>query len=491
MRFDTSMQARLEQRMKLAPRMIQSMEILQLPLLALEERIEQELEANPTLELQEPESPTPAEGQDEASAGDVEEGERVLEMNEDGVDDFERLQKMADEYDDYFNEDYVPKSRSSSSGDDDDGKMEAMQNTAASGVDLRESLLGQLHYISPDAHLREIGETIIDNLDDNGYLRLPLEEMLELVGPDITMAEAEQALTLIQRLEPAGVGARSLQECLLLQLDRQQVQDELVRRIVSDHLADIEGNRYPQLSRRLGVSIEQIKQAVEIISHLNPKPGAGLTTEVVPTITPDVIIEYDERHDDYRVTVRDDRVPQLRISAVYRRMLKQRNLDKQTREFVARNVRSARWLMESIEQRRSTLTRVVQSIVRFQRPFLDQGPDHVQPLKMQQVADDVGLHVGTISRAVDEKYADTPWGIFPLRKFFTSGTEGADGEVVARETILNRMREIIAAEDKSNPMSDEEIMKRFNAEGFDLKHRTITKYRTMLGIPTSRKRKQF
>lgn len=492
MRFDTSMQTRLEQRMKLAPRMIQSMEILQLPLMALEERIEQELEANPTLEIQEPDAPGDEHSGDDAGAGEtIEEGERVLEVTEDGTDDFERLQKMVEEYDDYFDEDRVTRSRVGSSDDDGDGKMEAMQNTAAEGIDLRESLLEQLHYLTDDALLRELGETIIQNLDDNGYLRLPLEELLSDTGIPATLADAEAALELVQRVEPAGVGARDLQECLLLQLDRLGSSDDLVRRIVEHHLSDVEANRYPQLSRKLGASIDEIKQAVEIISHLNPKPGAALTTELVPPVTPDVLIEYDEKHDDYRVTVRDERVPQLRISAVYRRMLKQRDLDKTTREFVARNVRSARWLMESIEQRRSTLSRVVQSIVRFQRPFLDNGPENIQPLKMQQVADDVHLHVGTISRAVDEKYAETPWGIFPLRKFFTGGTESADGEVVARDAILNRLREIIAAEDKSSPMSDEEIMKRFNAEGFDLKHRTITKYRTMLGIPTSRKRKQF
>lgn len=488
MRFDTSMQTRLEQRMKLAPRMIQSMEILQLPLLALEERIQQELQSNPTLELQEPDAADAV-----IESPDTDEGERSLEISDDAADDFERLRKMVEQYDDYFDENRISQTRiNNSAGDGDgDGKMEAMENTAAQGVDLRQSLIEQLHYLTDDQRTRLIGETIIQNLDRNGYLRQSPTEIMDDVQPQPTTDEISRALQLVQQLDPPGVGATSLSECLLLQVDRIGLQNDLVRRIIENHLGDVEANRYPQLSRRLSATIDEIKHAVEIISHLNPKPGADLTTEVVPPVTPDVLIQYDDRHDDYRVVIRDERVPQLRISAIYRRMLKARDLDRQTRDFVARNIRSAQWLMESIEQRRSTLSRVVQSIIRFQRPFLDNGPDHIQPLKMQQVADDVGLHVGTISRAVDDKYADTPWGIFPLRKFFTSGTETAGGTVVARDAILNRLREIVDAEDKSNPLSDEEIMKRFNQEGFDLKHRTITKYRTMLGIPTSRKRRQF
>ena len=245
------------------------------------------------------------------------------------------------------------------------------------------------------------------------------------------------------------------------------------------------------MAKKLGVDIEDVKAAVEEISHLNPKPGASITNEVVPYIVPDVQIVLDEEHDEYRVIIRDERTPRLHISAMYRRMLRDRKADPKTREFLARNVRSARWLIEAIEQRRSTLSNVAGSIVKFQRPFLDHGPDHIQPLKMQQVADDVGLHVGTVSRAVDDKYADTPWGIFALRGFFTGGTETADGETIAWNNVRTRLKQMVDAEDKSKPLSDEEIVEQLKAEGIDLARRTVAKYRKVLGIPSSRRRKQF
>jgi RNA polymerase sigma-54 factor len=496
MRFDTSMQIRLEQRMKLAPRMIQSMEILQLPLLALEERIQQELIANPVLEVAEnedlpaPEEVAPEPRPGEAPESRVAEEERPLNVDDKGgAEDFDRLEKMADEWDDFYREEYVPKS--DASGGERDAKMDAMANTPAAGESLQETLLEQFGFFTTDPVVREIGETIIRNIDDNGYLRVPLDDVLRDVRPGATLAQAEDALRLVQRLDPPGVGARDLRECLLLQLSRRGSRDEIVRKVITDHLHDIENNRYPQMAKALGVEIDDVKAAVEEISHLNPKPGATITRDIVPYIIPDVEIVYDEKADDYQVIIRDERAPHLTISRLYRKMLHNRQLDSKTREFVTRNVRSARWLIEAIEQRRSTLSRVVRSIIKFQRPFLDHGPDHLQPLKMQQVADDVGLHVGTISRAVDGKYAETSWGIFALRGFFTGGTENASGETVAWDNVRTRLKQMVDEEDKKNPLSDEDIMARFQAEGITLARRTVAKYRKILDIPSSRRRKQF
>ncbi|MBN2584917.1 MAG: RNA polymerase factor sigma-54 [Planctomycetes bacterium] len=492
MRFDTSMQVRLEQRMKLAPRMIQSMEILQLPLLSLEERIQQELVSNPVLEMRdqddepredapEPE-PAPAEGPAEE--------ERPLEVNSDASgEEFDRLQSMADEWDGYFDQEYIAKTRVSRG--DRDAKLDALQNTAARGENLHEMLLDQFSFFSTDPVIRELGETIIRNLDDNGYLRVPLDDLLMDVRGSATMDQAETALGLVQRLDPPGVGARDLRECLLIQLKRHGDDNVLARKIVADYLHDIESNRYPQVAKRLGVSIGAVKDAVADIQHLNPKPGASITQEMVPYITPDVEIVYDEKLDEYRVVVIDERTPRLYISQLYRKMLRRRDLDTKTREFVTRNVRSARWLIEAIEQRKSTLLRVVQSIVKFQRPFLDQGPEHLQPLKMQQVADAVGLHVGTISRAVDDKYADTPWGVVALRRFFTGGTETADGETIAWDHVRTKLKEMVDAEDKKHPLSDDQIMERFKEQGIDLARRTVAKYRKIMNIPSSRRRKEF
>ena len=492
MRFDTSMQIRLEQRMKLAPRMIQSMEILQLPLLALEQRIQQELVANPVLEIRDDED-APGESpptDQERRESQVAEEERPLTVDSGGgAEEFGRLDSLSDEWGDYFSEEYSPRPRSGRG--ERDVKLDALQNTPAASESLHDTLLAQLSFFNSEPVLREMGETIIRNLDDNGYLRVPLDDVLRDVRGQPTLEQAEAALKLVQRLEPAGVGARDLGECLLLQLDRRGSRDQLIRRIIADHLHDIENNRYPQVARKLGVDIDDVKAAVEEISHLNPKPGASITSEVVPYIVPDVQIVLDEERDEYRVVIRDERSPRLHISAMYRKMLRNRKLDATTREFLTRNVRSARWLIEAIEQRRSTLANVVGSIVKFQRPFLDDGPAHVQPLKMQQVADDVGLHVGTISRAVDDKYADTSWGIFPLRGFFMGGTETAGGETIAWDNVRTRLKEMVDAEDKSRPLSDEELVEKLKGEGIDLARRTVAKYRKVLGIPSSRRRKQF
>ncbi|NIA21192.1 MAG: RNA polymerase factor sigma-54 [Anaerolineaceae bacterium] len=492
MRFDTSMQIRLEQRMKLAPRMIQSMEILQLPLMALEQRIQQELVANPVLELQEPESEEQQEVAPETEPAEKPaEEERPLEIDDNGsAEEFERLQSMADQWDDYFDQEYIPKSRVSRG--ERDAKLDALQNTAAPGQGLQEMLLEQFSFFGTEETVRELGETIIRNLNDNGYLRVPLEDIVRDVRGGATIEQAEAAQALVQRLEPAGVGARDLQECLLIQLERGgDNHQELACRIVAGHLHDIENNRYPQVAKRLGVSIAAVKDAVNRIQHLNPKPGASITNEVVPHIIPDVEIVYDEKEDRYRVVIVDERTPRLYISQLYRKMLRRRDLDARTREFVTRNVRSARWLIEAIEQRKSTLARVVASIVKFQRPFLDSGPDHLQPLKMQQVADDVSLHVGTISRAVGDKYADTPWGIFALRRFFTGGTETSGGQTIAWDNVRTQLKAMIDAEDKKHPLSDEEIVARFRTEGIDLARRTVAKYRKILDIPSSRRRKQY
>jgi RNA polymerase sigma-54 factor len=310
----------------------------------------------------------------------------------------------------------------------------------------------------------------------------------------------EQALARVQKVGPTGVAARSLAECLLLQLradparagpDGSLPEDALEVRLIRNHLHDIEANRYPQMARALGVPIEEVKKAVAAIRRLQPKPGADITAERTPSIIPDVKIEWDDEIGQHRVTINQGDTPELYISRAYRRLVKRRDLDAQTRRFVVRNIRSARWLMDAIEQRRDTLRRVVESIIRFQRPFFDEGPDRIQPLKMQQVADDVRLHVGTVSRAVAAKYADTSWGIWPLREFFTGGTQNANGDEVAWDQVRLRLRAMIDAEDKAKPLSDEDLMKRFAAEGVEVARRTVAKYREELGIPSSRRRRAY
>jgi len=502
MRFDATLQQRLEQRMILAPRMIQAMEILQLPLAALQERIDQELVANPVIELRPNRSdevvpPGPNGGADTASS--QAEGERALVVRDKGgPEDFERLSQFVDRWETYY-EDSAPWRRRPVY-DDTDPKTEAMQNTPDGGQTLQECLLNEWRLENLDDRSRALGEVIIRNLDDNGYLRVALDELADQVDPKATPDEMEDALRRVQAIGPAGVAARDLAECLLLQLEADPVYgggpgrlpaEAIEVRLIRDHLHDIEANRYPRVAQALGVTIDQVKQAVERIRRLNPKPGSVISPRRTPPILPDVRIAWDDEVGDYVVTIEDGHAPELYISKIYRRMIKRRDLDEKTRSFVARNIRSARWLMDAIEQRRDTLRRVTESIVRFQRPFFDEGPEHIQPLKMQQVAADVHLHVATISRAVADKYADTPWGIWPLRDFFTGGTETADGQEMSWDRVRVRLKAVVDAEDKRKPLSDKAIADRLRAEGIEVARRTVAKYREELGIPSSRRRREY
>ncbi len=502
MRFDTSLQQRLEQRMVLAPKMIQAMEILQLPLMALQERIDQELIANPVIEVrqQEPDADAAPADRDEMSR-DAAEAERELVVKDEGdnAEDFERLSNLVDRWESYF-EEQAGSYRPRIARGDEDPKTEAMQNTADDGETLQEHMLGAWRLEDHEPRLADLGRLIIRNLDDDGYLRIEPAELAREAEPEATLEEMEQALVRVQSVGPTGVAARSLEECLLLQLAAASdigerpgdlPEDALEVRLVRDHLRDIEANRYPHMARALGAGIDDIREAVERIRHLNPRPGSVISPSRTPTIIPDVRIECDDETGEWRVTILKGGSPGLYISRAYRKLVKRRDLDPKTREFVARNIRSARWLMDAIEQRRDTLERVTESIVRFQRPFFDDGPDQIRPLKMQEVADNVGLHVATISRAVADKYADTPWGIYALRDFFTGGTQTAEGEEVAWDQVRQRLKEIVDAEDKKRPLSDDAIKKRFEREGIDVARRTIAKYRDELGIPSSRKRRAY
>ncbi len=500
MRFDTSLQQRLEQRMILAPRMIQAMEILQLPLMALQERIDQELIANPVIEMRAGDDGAVADaGQAEEPSGTDADGERDLVVQQDGgPDDFERLSRIVQRWESHFEETGAWRRRPVSGAVDP--KAEAMANTPAIGETLQEYMLNLWRLEDVPPRGSELGELVIRNLDDNGYLRATLEELADQAEPAATLEEMDEALRFVQGVGPAGVGGRNVQECLLLQLAADPVygggpgrlpEDALEVRIIRDHLRDIEANRYPQMAKALRVPIDEIKQAIERIRRLNPKPGSAVNPHRTPPIIPDVRIAWDDELGDYVVTVEKGDTPELYISRVYRRLVKRRDLDDKTRQFVAKNIRGARWLMDAIQQRRDTLRRVTESIVKFQRPFFDDGPDHLLPLKMQQVADDVGLHVGTISRAVADKYADTPWGIFALRNYFMGGTETAEGERVSWDRVRVHLKAIVDAEDKAKPLSDEQIVARLRGDGVDIARRTVAKYRDELGIPSSRRRRQY
>jgi RNA polymerase sigma-54 factor len=305
----------------------------------------------------------------------------------------------------------------------------------------------------------------------------------------LSLETAQQTLSLIQKLDPPGVGARDHRECLLLQLQPGMDYRDVLMTLITSHLEDVQQNRLPVIQRKTGYSIETIKAAIEQLVHLNPWPGAGFEVRPAQKVTPDLSVTQDE-NGKYVVKLEDEYVPSLRISPRYLKLL-QNNPDPATREYIKKKVDSAKWLIESIEQRHNTLKKVAQSIVDHQTEFLNDGPEHIVPLKMQQVADIVGVHVTTVSRAVDDKWIQTPRGVFPLKRFFGGGTHTADGEEVAWDIIRLKLKDLVDNEDKENPLSDDALVEELAKQGYKLARRTVTKYRKNLRIPSSRQRRAY
>jgi RNA polymerase sigma-54 factor len=512
MRFQASQQMRLGQHMKLAPRMIQSMEILQMPLTELAERIEQELESNPTLELKEvtPEAPDQIEHNDTSS--------------EDALsDDFERLDAFeADNPETVENESaaarldaidradatHTPSRALARLNGERDAKSEAMASTPARSESLVDQLLHQWAVVDVRENLRPLGEQIIRELDDDGYLRTDLADIADRAPESVKQGaepkDWELALQAVQLLlEPAGVAARDARECLLLQLDAivDQCEDDgpsfdpaavaVARRIVAEHLDDILANRLPKVSGQTGLSIDEIKSALELLRRLSLAPARSLVNDAEPPITPDAIVEYDDENDRYVAYLNDWRIPNLQLNREYALMSRDRSLPKRDRDFLKKNLSNAQWLMEAVEQRGGTLLRVIKVILEEQRDFFDYGPESLKPLPMTQVAEQLGVHVATISRAVSDKYIMTPRGVFPLRGFFTGGLATDTGGELSYDAVKAALREIVDTENKAKPLSDEALVKELKSRGIEIARRTVAKYRDQLSIPTARLRKQF
>ena len=495
MHLNLSQQMKMSQQMKLAPRMIQSMEILQLPLLALQERIEQELSENVVLEqstVEADEEQRLDNGRETESNGelasDVDQRELVAGSEENNASDFERLVEISQ---DWPEDNYTSGSKPSGNQIDDAGdrQHDMMANAESRPQTLHEYLIDQFHYFDGPPEVRAFGEYLIYNLDANGRLQSSLPEMAQVYGGELTLEQAEEALRLVQQLDPPGVGARNVAECLLLQITPTTPLREILVTLLSSHWDDLIENRLPQIARKTGYSIDDIKAAKEQLRTLNPFPGRGFQDVPLQRVTPDLAVELDE-NGKYAVRLIDEYIPQLRISRRYLRMLES-NPDAETKEFIRRKVESARWLIESIEQRYNTLKRVAQAIVDHQTEFLDNGPEYIAPLKMQQIADVVGVHVTTVSRAVDGKHIATPRGIFPLKRFFGGGTTTAEGDEVAWDIVRLKLKEIVDEEDKSQPLSDDALVEELAKHGYQLARRTVTKYRKAMNIPSSRQRREF
>jgi len=493
MRMSMGLQARQTQVQKLAPRMIQSMEILQMPTLALQERIDQELSENPLLEQQETDPLASSDDREEGNAADNRsEGEKELVVKEDSDnrDDFERLTNSENDLPSTFDDSF----RRSAGGiqDDMDRRHDLMANAQSRPESLNDFLLHQLAEMDIDDQVEQIAERIISTLDarDGGYLRTPLADLLPAGHSAEDAKLAEEALATVQSLEPVGIASRSLSECLLRQVDNDHPHYDEISTLIAGHLEDLAENRLPQIARKTGFTIELIQELREELHKLNPKPGAAFMETYVPNVTPDIILERDE-NGEYSVRLEDDRIPTLRVSEYYRRRLQAEDCTDEEREFIKQKINGAQWLIDSINQRRSTLKKVSEAIVHHQKRFLDEGPEAIEPLKMQQVADDVGVHVTTVSRAVDDKWIQTPRGILPLRRFFVGGTQTEDGEDVAWDTIRLKLQELIDKEDKSKPLADDHLVKELKKAGMTVARRTVTKYRKKMGIPSSRQRRDW
>ncbi len=477
MRMDFSLHQKLGMRMQLSPQIIQSIEILQLPTLELQQRINQEMLENPMLEQEEAELEEAEPTQDTAA--------------EQKADDsgFEKLDDMEDRL-----REYSSQAPARTSPDGVDPKLEAMQNTAARTITLPEYLAAQLSLLELDAVTHSVAENIAYNLDGNGYLACPLEEMLESMPPGTTLARAERVLRIVQSLDPPGVGARDIRECLLLQLTDGE-KYKLERLLVTDHLDDLSANRFPKIVKETGHTLDEVREAVNMICHLSPKPGAVFSTEQPHYVVPDVKIE--EADGKYHVTMCDDYVPRLGIARQYVEILRSDKSTTEEKEYIKQKMQAAKWVIDAIEQRRNTIRKIVEEIVKNQQQFFEKGIRFLKPLRMSEIAQAVGVHVSTVSRAISDKYVDTPSGLFAIR-FFFAGSAQADrapdasgGLGSSSASVQDLVRELVEKEDKKKPLSDVDILTILKQRGIDVARRTVTKYRRIMNIPSSRQRMRY
>jgi len=463
---------KLLQKLILTPSLQQAIKLLPMCTLELSDLLNQEMVENPLLEEEPTEELQPA---DTGAAPEKPEPDQPADKADTWDDqDYEYF------FGDYLGDAYRP------SAPQDIRELPPIENTLSTTSSLSDHLEWQLSMQTDDPLMREIGSAIVGNLDNDGTLVASFDE-LTAMGP-WPLPEVERALELVQSFDPTGVGARDLQECLLLQLRHLGLAGTPTETIVSEHIRLLQNHQVPELARKLGLTIEDLKEHLEVIRHLDPKPGSRYNPTQSQYVTPDVYIVKVE--DQYVAVLNDDSLPHMRISPVYRRLL-DKNADNsaETRAYVKDKFRSALWLIKSVEQRQKTIQKVATSLINFQRDFLDHGIEHLRPLVLRDVANDIGMHESTVSRVVTNKYMHTPQGVFEMKYFFHSGISSSYGESVSSVTIKQRIRKIIENEDPRKPLSDSTIVSTLHREGLVLARRTIAKYREELKIPTSNQRK--
>ena len=475
MAIHQKLQAKLSQKLILTPSLQQAIKLLPMSTLELADMLNQEVVENPLLEEIPSEDLQAAEAQPATDKADEQDAQRATEGKTDNWED--------NDYEYFFN-DYMDDNYRSRVPTEVK-ELPPIENTLSTSSSLTDHLEWQLSLKTDDLDDRAIGTAIIGNLDDDGILVASVSEIAQMGPWDID--RVEQGLRLVQSFDPTGVAARDLQECLTLQLRQLGLEGTPTERIVTEHLRLLQNHQIPELSRKMGLSIDELREHIEVIRHLDPKPGARYNQRQPEYVMPDVyIVKVD---DQYVAVLNDDGLPQLRISSSYKRLLDKDQADADTRTYVKERFNAARWLLKSVEQRQKTIQKVATSIINFQRDFLDHGIEYLRPLVLRDVANDIGMHESTVSRVVNNKYMHTPQGVFEMKYFFHSGISSSYGESVSSVTIKQRIRKIIDNEDPRKPLSDSKIVSILQREGLVLARRTIAKYREELKIPTSNQRK--
>jgi RNA polymerase sigma-54 factor len=487
----------LSQRMALqqvlAPQLQQSLALLQAPVMELRALVEQEMAQNPVLEESEPadgdrDGDTAASGEDPLTGdadrdGEASGNEQTSEPVDDFQAEFERLAQLDEDWREYFSQTNLPMRNR----EDEDERRQFMLDSLVAQTSLQEHLLDQVRMSDLAAEERRVAEMIVGNIDDHGYLQASVDELV--LSTNFDPEKIEAVLKTVQSFHPVGVAARDLRECLMLQLERANRTDTLEYRIIRDHMDLLARRRLPDLARAVVRPVADIQAAVERIGHLEPRPGRDFATGGQTYVSPELTIERGD--DGYQVVMNDDSVPRLRISNTYKDLMAQANSSEEVRDYIREKIRAGRFLIKSITQRQDTIRKIAMEIVKRQEEFFEKGVGHLRPMTMAQIADAVGVHETTVSRAVSGKYAQTPQGVFELKSFFTSGLETEGGQSLSNRSVKDMISAMVAHEDPRKPLSDDAIEAGLKQKGIRIARRTVAKYRTELNILPSHLRRTY
>ncbi len=459
----------------LAPQLQQSLLILQTPLLELRNLVQQEMETNPVLE----------ELPDEPSIDGPNGAEPSADNN--FKEEFEKLASLDEEWRDYMAQSASYSSEGFRGSQEAQDKRQFFFDSIAVQETLQQNLVSQLNQTALNADDRKTAELIIGNIDDNGFLQSTPEEMALSSG--VPNEDFEKMLALIQGFYPPGVGGRDLRECLLIQLQREGRESGIEYKIVSEHMEDLGKRRFPEIARRMGISVEEVQEAANNIARLNPRPGQVFAAAPQNYVLPDVTVE--KVDGDYQIILNNEQIPHLRISNTYKDIIAQDNNGSEVKNYIREKIRSGKFLIRSIHQRQQTISNIAHQIVSRQRDFFEHGPSHLKPMTMGEIADAVGVHETTVSRAVSGKYMATPQGIFEMKYFFTPGYQTSTGESMSNTSVKEAILDLVKHEDGNAPLSDQEIVEILSQRGIPIARRTVAKYRTELNILPSHMRRKY